>query len=165
MPIPRNIKQYLFHNHVNYAQRRHPVAYTSQEIAQMEGIPGAMFAKTVILKADEGYVMAVVPADHVIDIEGLRTQVGWAHLALASEREFSEKFPSCEAGAMPPFGKFYGMPVYCDAALAEEHEIEFNAGTHIDTIRITFSSFAKLENPLMLRFSEKPKTQRAARSA
>ena len=109
--------------------------------------------------------MAVVPADHVIDIERLRQQVGWGQLVLAAEREFSDKFPFCEPGSMPPFGKFFGMPVYCDTALTEESEIEFNAGTHIDTIRMRFSSFSKLENPLLLNFSEKRGTERAARSA
>src|SRR5689334_15180730 len=107
MAIPRNIKQYLLHNNVGYAQRRHPIAYTSQEIAELEDVPGEMFAKTVVLRADEGYIMAVVPSDHVVDIEKLRTQVGWAHLDLASEVEFADKFPFCEAGAMPPFGKFF----------------------------------------------------------
>jgi hypothetical protein len=38
---------------VSYAQGRHPSAYTSQEIAQLERIPGEEFAKTVILKADD----------------------------------------------------------------------------------------------------------------
>ena|SRR5437870_459335 len=165
MAIPRNIKQYPLHNNVRYAQRRHPAAYTSQEIAQVERIPGEEFAKTVILKADQGFVMAVVPADHVIDIERLRTQVGWGRLVLATEGEFGDLFPFCEPGSMPPFGKFFGMPVYCDAALAEEREIEFNAGTHMDTIRMTFSSFSKLENPLLLNFSEKCRTERAVRSA
>ena len=63
MAIARNIKQYLFHNNVNYSHKSHSVAYTSQEIVEVERIPGAEFAKTVVLHADERMLLAVLPAD------------------------------------------------------------------------------------------------------
>ena len=66
---------------------------------------------------------------------------------------------------MPPFGKLFGLPLYCDVALAKQAEIEFNAGTHVDTVRMTYSTFVKLENPIMLSFSEKRIGQHAARTA
>jgi Ala-tRNA(Pro) deacylase len=95
----------------------------------------------------------------------LKRQVGCGHLSLASEKEFIEKFPSCQPGAMPPFGNLFGLPLYCDTALAKQAEIEFNAGTHVDTIRMTYASLVKLENPIMLSFSEKRTGQPAARTA
>ena len=61
MAIPRNIKQYLFHNGVSYSRKKHSVAYTSQEVAQAEHIPGAEFAKTVVLQADDRMIFAVLP--------------------------------------------------------------------------------------------------------
>jgi Ala-tRNA(Pro) deacylase len=155
MAIPRNIKQYLFHNAVSYSHKTHPVAYTSQEVAEVDRIPGGEFAKTVVLRADERLILAVLPGDHVINLEMLRKQVGCGKLLLATEKEFVEKFPACQSGAMPPFGKLYGLPLYCDTALAKRAEIEFNSGTHVDTIRIKFSDFVKLENPIMATFSEK----------
>jgi Ala-tRNA(Pro) deacylase len=150
----RNIKQYLFQKCVTYCHKTHSVAYTSQEIAEAEHIPGKEFAKTVVLNADGRTILAVLPADHVINLEILKTHVGCAELRLATEREFAEQFPLCEPGAMPPLGKLFGMPLYCDSALAKQAEIEFNAGTHTDTVRMTYASFAKLENPLTLGFSQ-----------
>ena len=85
MAIPRNIKQYLLHNGVSYSHKRHSVAYTSQEIAQAEHIPGAEFAKTVVLQADDRMIFAVLPADHVINCEVLKRHVGCAKMSL-SER-------------------------------------------------------------------------------
>ncbi len=165
MAIPRNVKQYLFHSNVSYSHKTHDVAYTSQEIAEVERVPGAEFAKTVVLQADDRMILAVLPADHVIDFDILKRQVGCGQLSLASERQFTEKFPSCEPGAMPPFGKLFGLPLYCDSALARQAEIEFNAGTHTDAIRLTYPAFAKLEDPIMLSFSEKGTGHRAERSA
>jgi Ala-tRNA(Pro) deacylase len=165
MAIPRNVKQYLFHNNAAYSLRKHPPAYTSQEIAQVEHIPGREFAKTVVLEADDRTVFAVLPADHVIDFETLKKHLRCAKMSLAPEAEFLETFPACEPGAMPPFGKLFGLPVYCDRALAEQAEIEFNAGTHVDTIRMTYPCFAKLENPTVIRFAEKATDHGVSRSA
>jgi Ala-tRNA(Pro) deacylase len=162
MAIPRNVKQYLFHNNVSYSQKKHSVAYTSQEVAQVEHVPGGEFAKTVVLRADDGMIIAVLPADHVINFEILKRHVGCAKMLLASEKEFIEKFPACEPGAMPPFGRLFGLPVYCDSALAKRAEIEFNAGTHVDTVRMTYASFVNLENPSVVSFAEKRTGKNAA---
>jgi Ala-tRNA(Pro) deacylase len=155
MAIPRDIKQYMFHNNVSYVHKTHLVAYRSQDIAQIEHIPGREFAKTVVLCADENLILAVLPGDHIINLEALRNQVGCRTLSLPPESEFAKDFPGCQPGAMPPFGMLFGLPLYCDSALAKQAEIEFNAGTHVDTIRMTYPSFIKLENPLVLSFSEK----------
>jgi Ala-tRNA(Pro) deacylase len=165
MAIPRNIKQYLNQSNASYSHKRHSVAYTSQEVAQVEHVPGGEFAKTVVLEADDRMIFAVLPADHVINFEILKGQVGCSKMSLVPEREFIETFPACQPGAMPPFGKLFGLPVYCDSALAKQAEIEFNAGTHVDTVRMTYATFVKLENPTVVSFSEKRTGQRAARTA
>ena len=51
---------------------------------------------------------------------------------------------------MAPFGNLYGLPVYVDKSLAEDAEIVFNAGTHIDTIRIKYADFARLVRPVII---------------
>lgn len=161
MAIPEKVSDYLSDNAVSYSHKTHRVAYTSQEIAAVDHIPGRELAKTVVLKADGRLVMTVLPGDHVINMEALKNGIGAKSLALASEGEFIRHFPSCEAGAMPPFGKLFGLPLYCDRALAGELEIEFNAGTHTDTIRMSFSEFERLEAPEILDFSERFTRHRA----
>ena len=37
---------------------------------------------------------------------------------------------------MPPFGNIFNMPTYCEANLVRNHQIEFNAGSHDETIRM-----------------------------
>jgi Ala-tRNA(Pro) deacylase len=165
MAIPRNIKQYLFHHNVKYSHKTHPEAYTSQQIAQVDHIPGEQFAKTVVLNTERGTIIAVIPADRVVCMDTLKKHIGCTQLALASETEFGSKFPDCQPGAMPPFGRLFALPVYCDSALSKQSEIEFNAGTHVDTVRMTFADFNTLENPAVFGFSEKRTGQPVLRSA
>ena len=101
----------------------------------------------------ERLILAVLPADHVINLEVLRKQVGCERLSLPSEREFVEEFASCQPGAMPPFGKLFGLELYCDRALAKQAEIEFNAGTHRDVIRLRYRDYESLAKPIVVDFT------------
>lgn len=153
MSISLKLKEYLDRENVPYQPRVHPTAYTSQEIAAAAHIPGNEMAKTVILKSDGGLVMAVLSANHSVDLETLQSATRSGTLRLATEDEFRNAFPTCEVGAMPPFGNIFGVPVYCDTALERDDEIEFNAGSHHDTIRMKFADFRRLVAPTMLSFA------------
>jgi Ala-tRNA(Pro) deacylase len=155
MSIPKNVREYLENNHVSYWRKIHPLAYTAQELAQVDRVPGREIAKTVVLKADGRFVMAILPADLDINMELLKAELRCKHLVLASEQEFGPLFPNCELGAMPPFGGLFGMPVYCDRTLASRREIEFNGGAHTETLRMSFQEFELLERPVILDFAER----------
>lgn len=165
MALPNTIKTYLERSATGYSHKIHAVAFTSLEIAAVDHIPGGELAKTVVLRADGRLIMAVLPGDRVINLQALKQAVGCNKLLLASEKEFIEEFPECQPGSMPPFGRLFRLDLYCDRELALQPEIEFNAGTHIDTIRMKFSDFAQLETPIMLDFSEKFTGRPRARTA
>jgi Ala-tRNA(Pro) deacylase len=154
MNVLRRLKEYLNENKVKYIKISHSPAYTAQEIAASIHIPGKELAKTVIVKVPDGYAMAVLPASHKINFNLLKEAMAKKELRLSNEKEFKNIFPDCEVGAMPPFGNFYDLPVYVASALSEDKEIVFNAGTHIDVIRMSYSDFEKLANPIVANFSE-----------
>jgi Ala-tRNA(Pro) deacylase len=66
---------------------------------------------------------------------------------------------------MPPFGKLFGLQVFCDRSLARRSEIEFNGGAHTEIIRMRLSEFDLLERPIILDFAEKPAGIRMTRVA
>ena len=150
------LREYLDSNNVQYTVIEHSLAYTAQEIAASAHIPGNQLAKTVMVKTDGQMAMAVLPASHRVNFERLKEYTGADQVELASEREFHELFPDCEAGAMPPFGNLYGMEVYAAESLVEEIEIAFCAGSHTELIRLPFKDFKRLVNPKILDFSWKP---------
>lgn len=146
MPINR-LKKVLDRNKIKYVTLSHSPAYTAQEIAETAHISGKEMAKTVILKLDGTFAMAVLPASHQIDFELLQEAFSATRVELASEEEFSDLFPNCEVGAMPPFGNLYGMHVYVAPELAEDEYIAFNAGTHTELIRMKYVDFEDLAQP------------------
>lgn len=147
------LKEFLDLKKVPYEHHIHRTAYTAQEIADEEHISGMIVAKTVVVKADNRFVMAVLPAPVKVDLAALKAAVGARELRLATELEFKGLFPDAEAGAMPPFGNLYGIPVYVEVSLTRDPEIEFNAGTHQDTIRMKYEDFARLVHPKTYAFA------------
>lgn len=152
MPTQR-LREFLDTNRVKYIKIEHSPAYTAQEIAATAHIPGKELAKSVIVKLDGQMVMAVLPADHRIDFDKLREVSGAGKVTLADESEFSELFPDCSLGAMPPFGNLYGMDVLVDESLTKGDKIAFNACTHTELIRLSYRDFAALVKPKIFKFS------------
>ena len=153
MYLLTRLKQYLDRENVPYQHDVHRTAYTAQEVAAEEHVPGKLVAKTVVVKADAQFAMAVLPASLRLDTAALKTALGAKEVRLATEFEFTGLFPDCDVGAMPPFGNLYGLSVYVDESLTEDPEIVFNAGTHQDTIRMTYSDFARLVRPQVFAFA------------
>src|SRR5206468_11699943 len=118
----------------------------AQRIAQAEHVKGRHHAKVVMIKSGEQHLMAVLPADHQIDLNKLKKAVGKAVL-LDTEKEFKSLFPDCAIGAMPPFGNLYGVPTYVDKSLAEEDYIVFEAGTHTEAIKVSYRDYEKIVKP------------------
>jgi Ala-tRNA(Pro) deacylase len=155
MAVLTKLEEYLKNQQIPFSRSTHPVAFTAQEVAQAEHVSGRMIAKTVVLLADGAFLVAVLSADAVVDLQELRHTLGVTHLRLATEREIADLFPDCELGAMPPFGNLYGLPVYAEASLAQQSEIAFNAGTHRDVVHMKFTDFRRLVDPLIMSFGRR----------
>lgn len=154
MPRER-LREFLESRQVRYTSINHLPAFTAQEIAALSHISGKELAKTVMVKVDGRLAMAVLPASFRMDLDMLREAVGAKEVELAKEYEFENLFPDCEPGAMPPFGNLYGMEEYVDASLAEDELIAFNAGSHMELVRMAFRDFEELVHPRLARFAHK----------
>lgn len=152
MPVQK-LKQTLDKNHVHYETIRHDPAFTAQGIAATAHVSGNDLAKTVMVRLDNRMAMAVLPAPLKVNFDKLRAASGAKHVDLATEEEFARLFPSCEVGAMPPFGNLYDMEVFVDEPLSLDEEIAFNAGTHTELIRMSYDDYAQLVHPKVCAIS------------
>lgn len=146
MPVQK-LKEFLDSHSVKYVTITHSTAYTAQESAASAHVSGDELAKTVMVKLDGNLAMAVLPASRHIDFERLRTATGANTVELANEEEFKDRFPDCDVGAMPPFGNLYGMDVFVSKELTEGKNIAFNAGSHVELIKLGYEDYSRLVNP------------------
>lgn len=153
MAISMKLKKFLDENKVSYQVAAHSEVYTAQEIAAALHVSGKELIKVVMVKAEDKFVMTVLPASWRVDMVKLREVLENKNIKLATEAEFKNLFPDCEPGAMPPFGNLYGLDVYEDKALAEDEEIFFQAGNHIESIKMKRKDFERLVKPMVADFS------------
>ncbi|PYV85834.1 MAG: deacylase [Acidobacteria bacterium] len=150
MSIAKRLKEYLEENKVPYTHCTHRLAYTAQEVAAAQHVPGREMAKTIVFKADGQFLLVILPAVMKIDMKALRNELPFKYVELASEKEFASLFPDSEIGAMVPFGNLYSLRVYVDKSLSMDEDIVFNAGTHVDTVKIKYKDFERLVQPQMI---------------
>ncbi len=153
MECKERLEKYFREQGVEYQAVTHPTAYTAQQVAAAEHVPGRQFAKVAIVIADGKTVMLVLPASHRIDFPKLKAALAAKEVRLATESEFAGLFPDCDTGAMPPFGNLYNVPMYVDKALTADPEIVFNAGSHRETLRIKYTDFARLTQSTIIEFA------------
>lgn len=146
MGIPRRLIEYLDGHSATYEVIHHPIAFTAQELAAIEGVKGREHAKVVVIRHGRGLALIVLPSDRRVDWDKLRLLFG-EEVALATEAEFGPVFPDCATGTMPPLGHLYGIETHIDQALTQNTTITFEAGTHADAIRMRYEVYAKLAQP------------------
>jgi Ala-tRNA(Pro) deacylase len=135
----------------------HPEVYTAQERAAACGITGRRLAKVVVVRDRDWFGLAVVPAAAHVDFDQLRALTGRPQLTLAREGELTTLFPDCEPGAMPPFGRLYGLSVLLDISLVEEPELAFEGGTHREEIRMPMDEYLRIEEPVIASLAAAPR--------
>jgi len=153
MTIAAKLKEFLDNNNVQYSVLTHPEAFTAQELAAVAHVRGKELAKSVVVKADDRLVLAVLPAPRKIDLNRLSEAVGAREVRLAHESEFGSVFPGCELGAMPPSGNLFGLEIVVDESLTRDAEIVFHACTHTEAIRMKYEDFQRLAKPTISDFS------------
>jgi Ala-tRNA(Pro) deacylase len=153
MAILKKLKDYLEKNQIQYEVGIHSVVYTAQEISAALHVPGKEMAKVVMVKADGKMMMLVLPASYRVDPKKLKNVLKCKKLGISKEKDFQDLFPDCEVGAMPPFGNLYNLEVWVDRILTEDEFIVFQAGSHVETLRIKYSDYARLVNPKVGDFS------------
>jgi len=158
MPIER-LKRFLEQEGVEYETLAHDEAYTAREIAASAHVPGKELAKTVMVRIDGAMTMVVLPSDDRVDLDLVRDVAEADEVELASEAEFRELFPSCDPGAMPPFGNLWDVKVIADSRLAEDEEIAFNAGSHTELVRLAYRDFERLVAPTVAHISTREAVQ------
>ena len=153
MPVEK-VKEFLESSGTEFEVIETPSAYTAQETAERAHIPGKELAKTVIVRVDGAFAMAVLPAPERIDFVLFRGLAAAQGVELATEEEFADLFPDCELGAMPPFGNLYDMKVFVEESLTEDDRIAFYGCDHSRLIRMKYADYEKLVRPQVGKFSQ-----------
>jgi Ala-tRNA(Pro) deacylase len=105
-------------------------------------------AKTLALHDREGWRLAVLPANHRLDLERARRLLGGTrHLRLATEEEMAAAFPAFDVGALPPVGPMLPLPAVVDVRLLYRDHVVCPGGDHRHAVRLDPRDLVRLSEP------------------
>ena len=147
-----NVQSYLDQLGINYKISHHPTAYTAQDLAAVEHVPGRKVIKPVVVQADGQFVMCALPAPYKVDLDELRQQLDADDICLVDENKLQELFPNCELGAEPPIGRMFNMQTLMDESVMSDDQVMFQAGTHDDAITMSLADYRRAAMPEVAHF-------------
>ena len=137
------VRRLLWDHDIDYDIIEHAPTMSSAETAHASHVSGNQIAKAVLIKAKDGYLMAVVPASHHVELGELGDCVQKV-VGLATEEEVSTLFSDCSRGAIPPLGHAYGLDVVVDYSLEVLPDVYFEGGDHRTLVHVNHDQFARL---------------------
>ena len=149
----QQLSELLNNYQISFTVSRHQPVFTSKEAADVRGCELKSGAKALICKADDRFVMFVMPADRRLASKQVRQTQGIRKLRFATLEEVWDQ-TRLKPGSIPPFGSLFQLPTWCDQALSNEPQINFNAGDHAISISMAFKDFVTVESPRLGQFTE-----------
>lgn len=151
MPVNARLEELLERLGIEFEVVRHRRTETTGQAAQTAHVTGLHVAKAVVMRDTAGSdFMVVLPASLHFDSDAVRRATGRVGVWLEDERELAYLFPDCELGAMPPVGHLYGLEMFVDPCLLEDHrEIWFQAGNHRELIRMRVGDYVRVASPFV----------------
>jgi len=161
MSLPKKLVSYLEKNKVRYDILKHRIAYTAYDLAATLHIPEVGVAKALLLKTEQGLVLALLSAAHQLDLARLLKMLKAKKARILKE---AEMVTALKLGRKPlhAFSAFYKIPVIMERALLKNKQLILPSGTFTESLRIPLKSFLALERPLLGTFGIRRKKARKA---
>lgn len=135
-----------------FKTHHHPPVRTSQEAADVRGVPLSSGAKAIVAKGNKSgeHYLFVMPAD--LKLWGSRAKKACGEsVGFASN---PVEVTGCVPGSVPPFGSLFNLKTFVDHRLAENETINFNAGSLTDSVNMPYEAYIEIEQPTILEIAK-----------
>jgi len=166
MAISKTILNYLEKNKYEYEIVEHKTTYTAWDKAQTEKVKPQEIAKTLVLKIDNGYALALVPSNRNLDKAKLLKIINAGRkkngekvakkIDFAKEVWMKKNIPG-KVGAVPPFQGLIKLEIYLDNLLAKNKKIQVGSGEYTSSIKLSTNDYLKKEGVVKGIFSKSKK--------
>lgn len=134
----------------------HKVVYTAYDAASTMKKKLNDIAKVVLVKADKGVAIVIVPAGKYIDLAAVKASLKAKKVSLAKEKDIT-KYLKSKIGLLHPFGNLYKVPTLIDKNFAKAKKLVASAGAYTESLEMAIKDFEKLVQPIKGMFSKAKK--------
>ena len=162
--LPAKLVSYLEKAGVNHKILEHRTVYTAIDAARTMEKKMEEIAKTLLVKADKDYYIAILPADQNLDFKKFSQCLVKAGrpakvVKIPGEKIMAEVL-KIKAGALTAFGTLHKLGVVAEKKLASAKKIIFSTGSFNHSVEMAFKDFAKMENAILGSIGVKKKIKK-----
>lgn len=129
-----------------YTLFEHEPYGSTDEAAEITGVPLEQAAKSLLYATMGGYVLAVLPAVDRVSSGKLRRATQSRDVRMASP-DVVEQVMGCVVGTCHPIGRLAGIRTIVDPKLAERDVVSFSAGSPTHTITMQYADYERIALP------------------
>lgn len=144
MAISSKLRGYMNRCGTSFDELVHAPAQQMARAAEAAHVPGRQVAKSVLVRAGDEYMLAVVPASRHLQLDRLESWLG-RDVALAEERDSVTLFADCDRGAIPPVGAAYGLETILDDEMLTDDDVYFEGGDHNTLVHVDAANWRRLQ--------------------
>ena len=149
---------FLDEHGVAYRLIDHAPEGRTEVVSPLRGNALGQAAKCIVLMVKIGkkvtrYVLAVVPGDARVNLQGVKALMGGTYVAFASS-DIAERLAGSVAGTILPFSFNPELELMVDPSLLENDEIYFNAARLDRSMVLKTSDYVAVARPRMGRIVE-----------
>ncbi|PIR73578.1 MAG: hypothetical protein COU40_01610 [Candidatus Moranbacteria bacterium CG10_big_fil_rev_8_21_14_0_10_35_21] len=162
MEISKRLSAYLAEKKYKVDIIEHRTTYTAWDTSQTEKVEPKEVGKSLVIKADNDYILALIPANKNLDKKKLlkiinvdrkkKGEKNCKKIDFAKEVWMKKNIPG-KVGATAPFGDFLKLEIFMDKLLEKNKKIYVGSGEYEMSLRINISQYLKNENPKRESFS------------
>jgi Ala-tRNA(Pro) deacylase len=140
---------------ITHSIETHPeIPRDSHGAAKVRGSDVTAGAKALVLRADNTFVQAIVPAHKKTNFKPIKEFMKVKRVFLASPADVLEE-TDCVVGSVPPLGILWNMPVFVDEEILMREEVVFSAGTLTESIHVSPQELVRVNEAHVMQISKK----------
>lgn len=166
MAISNKILKYLVDKKYKFGVISHKTTFTAWDTAQTEKVNAKIISKSLVIKVDNDYVLALISANRNLDKQKLlkiiNTKRKKEKLKVYKKIDFAKevwmkKNLFGKLGAVAPFEELIKLNIFVDNLLLKNKKIYIGSGEYTESILISSLQYVKIENPVKGSFSKAKK--------
>ncbi|MEH6649381.1 MAG: YbaK/EbsC family protein [Motiliproteus sp.] len=150
--LSHQIYAYLDQARVPYQRIEATSPYSPSPAGHSSPGHSGLISKTVVLEIDNQLALLVFPANHRVDLKELCRSIRCYSITLPNDARITSSIHDYQRDTITPLGNLYGLDVYLAESLSQQPDITFRAGDQNELVRMPYDQFAKLVEPIIVRY-------------
>lgn len=143
MPIPASVIEVFETNNIAYQLKDTQQRLQSAHNALSGALQGTCEVKSIVLKDDQGQLQLLLPADHLLDLQAIKSQFGRDLVALSLE-ESQVLLDAQNLKAIPAVPEWQGLPTMIDANLLNHKTLLLDTGDTDQMLELQLADFQSI---------------------